>query len=86
MTRKARISARISETTREWLEKHVRRTGVKKDHLVEQALLHHLQALDDLPPEYLIQPRIIVSRKAGEKMLRQAEPAPALRDLMRGGQ
>jgi hypothetical protein len=70
------------------MEKHVRRTGVKKGHLVEQALLHHLRALDELPAEYIIHPRIVVSRKTGEKMLRQAEssePAPALRELMRDG-
>jgi len=64
------------------------RTGIKKGHLVEQALLHHLQALDELPAEFIIHPRIVVSRKAGEKLLREAEsaePTPALRQLMRDG-
>jgi len=82
------ISAPISETTRELLEKHVRRTGVKKGHLIEQALLHHLQALDALPAEYVIHPRIVVSRPTGERMLRKArtaKPTPALRKLMRDG-
>lgn len=62
--------------------------GVKKGNLVEQALLHHLQALDELPAEFIIHPHIVVSRKTGEKMLRQAEsaePTPALRELMRDG-
>jgi hypothetical protein len=88
MTKESQISAQISETTRELLEKHVRRTGVKKGHLVEQALLHHLQAFEELPIEYVIHPRIVVSRKAGEEMLRKAaspEPKPALRELMRDG-
>jgi hypothetical protein len=70
------------------MEKYVRRTGVKKGHLIEQALLHHLQALDELPSEYIIHSRIVVSRKTGEQMLRQAEsaePTPALRELMRDG-
>ena len=88
MRKETQISAQISVATRELMEKHVRRTGVKKGHLIEQALLHHLQALDELPAEYVVHPRIVVSRKTGEKMLRQAdsaEPAPALRDLMRDG-
>ena len=88
MAREIKISAQISETTRDLLEKRVGQTGVKKRHLFEQALLHHLQALDELPAEYIIHPRIVVSRKTGEAMLRQAEkaaPTPALRELMRDG-
>ncbi len=86
LAKRTQISARISATTRELLEKHVRTTGVKQGHLVEQALLHHLQALDALPAELIIQPRIVVSPKTGEAMLREAEsaePTSALRDLMR---
>ena len=88
MAKETQISAQISATTRDLMEQHVRRTGVKKGHLVEQALLHHLQALDELPVEYIIHPRIVVSRKTGEEMLRQAEsaePTAALRELMRDG-
>jgi hypothetical protein len=88
MAKETQISAQISETTREIMEKHVRQTGVKKGHLIEQALLHHLQALDELPTEYIVHPRIVVSRKTGEQMLREAEsapPTPALRKLMRDG-
>ncbi len=88
MPTETQISAQISETTRELLEKHVRQTGVKKGHLIEQALLHHLQALDELPAEYIIRPRIVVSRKTGEEMFRHAEsaePTPSLRKLMRDG-
>lgn len=88
MAKDTQISAQISETTRQLMEKHVRRTGVKKGHLVEQALLHHLQALEEIPAEYIIHPRIVVSRKTGEEMLRKAEnpsPTPALRELMRDG-
>ena len=88
MAKETQISAQISDTTRKLMEKHVRRTGVKKGHLVEQALLHHLQALDELPAEYLVHPRIVVSRKTGEELLRRSEssaPTPALRKLMRDG-
>lgn len=87
-SKETQISAQISETTRQLMEKHVRRTGVKKGYLVEQALLHHLQALDELPAEYIIHPRIVVSRATGEALLRQAEsaePTAALRKLLRDG-
>jgi hypothetical protein len=88
MSKDTQISAPISEATRDLMEKYVRRTGVKKGHLIEQALVHHLQALDELPAEYIVHPRIVVSRKTGEEILRQsesAEPTPALRALMRDG-
>ena len=88
MPKETQISALISETTRELMERHVGHTGVKKGHLVEQALLHHLQALHELPAEYVIHPRIVVSPKTGKAMLRQAErprPTSALRELMRDG-
>jgi hypothetical protein len=88
MPKETQISALISATTRERLERHVRATGVKKGHLIEQALLHHLQALDEIPAEYIIHPRIVVSRESFERVIEEAEnatPTQALRDLMRDG-
>jgi hypothetical protein len=86
MAKETQISAQISEMTRELMEKYVRRTGIKKGHLVEQALLHHLQALGEIPAEYLIHPRVVVSRETFEEMKDKAEnpkPTPALRELLR---
>jgi hypothetical protein len=88
MDKATQISALVSETTRELLERHVRATGVKKGHLVEQALRHHLQALQQLPADIIIHPRLVVTRKSGEAILREIEkgrPTDALRDLMRDG-
>ena len=88
MAKDTQISAQISETTRDLLERHTRQTGVKKGHLIEQALLHHLQALDALPAEYIVHPRLVVSRKTGDRLLRRsatATPTPALRKLLRDG-
>jgi hypothetical protein len=88
MSKDTQISAQISETTRERMEKYVRQTGVKKGHLMEQALLYHLRALDELPAEYIVPPRIVVSRKTGEGMLRRSisgKPTRALKRLMRDG-
>ena len=88
MERETQISALVSPATKELLERHVRATGVKKGHLVEQALRHHLCALQELPADVLIHPRLIVTRKSGEAILKQVgagKPSDALRRLMRDG-
>jgi len=88
MEQETQISARVSRTTKELLERYARATGVKKGHLVEQALRHHLQALQALPADIVVHPKLVVTRKSGEAILKQiakGRPAPALRVLMRDG-
>jgi hypothetical protein len=88
MEKETQISALVSRTTKELLERHARATGVKKSHLVEQALRHHLQALQELPTDVIVHPKIVVDRKSGEAILKEIErgrPNRALRDLMRDG-
>jgi hypothetical protein len=81
------ISAVVSRSTSELLERHARATGVKKGYLVEQALRHHLQALQELPADVITHPTLVVTRRSGQAMLKQMEsgrPSPALRRLLRG--
>jgi hypothetical protein len=88
MSKEIQISAQISVTTRTLLEERARQTGVKKGHLIEQALLHYLRALDELPTEYVVHPRLVVSRRVARGMLRKgkaSKPTSALRKLMRDG-
>ncbi len=88
MEKDSQISAVISQATKDLLERHVRATGVKKGHLIEQALRHHLQALHELPAEVIIHPKLVVTRRSGEAILKALEsgkPTKALRDLMRDG-
>lgn len=88
MDKDTQISAVVSETTRELLERYVRATGVKKGHLVEQALRHHLQALQELPADVIVRPTLVLTRKSGETVLKEigaARPTDALRDLLRDG-
>jgi len=88
MSKDIQISALVSRATKDLLERHVRATGVKKGHLVEQALRHHLQALDELPADVIVHPRLVVTRKSGQailKELRSGKPTDALRKLMRNG-
>lgn len=86
MERETQISAVVSRTTSELLERHVRATGVKKGHLVEQALRHHLQALQELPADVVAHPQIVVTKRSGAAILRQMESGKstaALRRLLR---
>ena len=82
------ISAYISEATKDKVERYAEAHGVKKGHLVEEALLHHLQALRELPADIVIPPRIIVSadsfEKAGKLIKKPRKSTKALRDLMAG--
>jgi hypothetical protein len=86
MEKETQISALVSRTTRDLLERHVRATGVKKGHLVEQALRHHLQALQALPADVIVHPKLVVTRKSGAAILKQmksGKSTKSLRDLMR---
>jgi hypothetical protein len=93
------MTIRLSRSESARIAAVARKRRISKTQVVREALqavakettgsaLDHLQALDELPAKYIIHPRIVVSRKAGEKMLRQAKsarPTPALRKLMRNG-
>jgi hypothetical protein len=82
------ISAFISETTKERVERYADARGVKKGRLIEEALLHHLQALQELPSDLIIPPRIELAAAAFQSVTelaaRPRKPTKALRDLMSG--
>jgi hypothetical protein len=81
------ISAHISKETKDRVERFVRARGVKKGFLVESALLHHLKALEELPADVIIPPRLVVSLKSGEALLKKiehpAEPTDAMKALLK---
>lgn len=79
------VSAVIAETTRDRLERFAKQHGVKKSHLIETAILHHLSALDELPADVVVPPVILLSREEGGDLIRRLEkpepPTPALKAL-----
>ena len=88
MEKQTQIAAFISLATKDRLERHSRATGVKKGHLVEQALQHYLVALEQLPADVMVHPKLVVTRASGEAILKQTQtgkPTRALRVLMRDG-
>lgn len=77
MRDETQISAHVSVSTKRELERYAEAHGVKQGRLVEDALLHHLQALKELPVDVIIPTRIVVSRESGERILeRLRRPAP----------
>lgn len=85
MEEETQISAVISVATRDLIERYVRATGMKKGHLIESALCHHLQALEELPLDAVAHPRLVVTRHSGQQILsriRTPKPSRALRELM----
>lgn len=79
------ISANISPETRDRLERYVRARGLKKGFVIEQALLHHLQAVSEIPEDAVIPPRLVVTAASGERLLERLEsqeaPNRAMREL-----
>ena len=84
MPRATQISAPISKETKLLLEQHVKATGVKKGHLVESALRYHLRALQELPADVMIPPRVVLTRRSFEALVKKlrspGRPTQALRD------
>ena len=82
------ISAYISEATKEMVERYAAAHGIKKGHLVEEALLHHLQALRELPADLVVPPRLLLTAESFAQVAAVVKtprkPTRALRDLMNG--
>ena len=82
------ISAYISESTRQAVEKYVAAHGVKKGHLIEEALLHHLKALRELPADIIIPTKIELSAESMQRVIEAMEsdegPTPSMMNLMAG--
>ncbi len=87
MTTTTQISAFISEETKSELDAYVKRRGVKKAHLIEEALLHHLQALREIPEDLIVPSRLVVTggvlAKIIERIDREDQPTESLKSLLR---
>lgn len=85
-TAPTQISAYISEETKSQMESYVRRKGVTKAFLIENALQHFLQALRELPEDLVIPARLVLSETSltqlAERLDDDEEPTLALKSLM----
>lgn len=79
------ISAHITEETKKRVEEYVATYGIKKGFFIETAILHHLQALQEIPEDLIVPPRLLVTQESGKKILKAIEspnpPAKAMKEL-----
>lgn len=79
----AQISVRLSRSTRELLDRYVKATGAPKGRVIEMALLHHLRAIEGLPADVVVSPRVVVSARSWRRILKEISsrkpPSRALR-------
>ncbi len=88
MSATTQVSAYISAETKAEIEAYVKRRGVKKAYLIEEALQHHLQALREIPEDLIIPSRLVLTETAmaeiAERITREGQPTEALKALFRG--
>lgn len=88
MSEQSQISATISAATKERLDRFVEMHGLKKNYVVEQALLYFMEARRELPNEGLLPARLVLDDaqfdRLTESLAHPAPPTEALRELMRG--
>jgi len=86
MSTSTQVSAYISEETKAQVEEYVKSHGVKKAYLIEEALLHHLQALREIPEDLIIASRLVLTGEAmaqiAERLDQEDQPTEALRALL----
>jgi uncharacterized protein (DUF1778 family) len=79
------ISAVISGSTKELVERYTEARGVKKGHLIEEALLYHLKALHELPADIIIPARIVVNEETAKALQERVDnpsaPTEAMEEL-----
>jgi len=87
MTDAAQISATVSAATKEKLDRFTESHGLKKNFVVEQALLYFMEARQELPEEALIPTRLVLEDDAFDRVVKLLEnppdPTVALRELLR---
>jgi uncharacterized protein (DUF1778 family) len=83
----SQISATVSAATKELLDRFSKSHGLKKNFVVEQALLYFMEARRELPDEALITVRLVLEDDAFDRLVELLEKPPpppaALRELMR---
>ena len=82
------VSATISATTKEKLDRFTEELGLKKNFVVEQALLYFMESRRELPEDAFIPTRIVLDEPGFDELVSRLEtksaPTDALRELMGG--
>ena len=83
MSDTTQISAHISVETKNRLDRYVRNFGVTRGHLIERALEHHLQALEEIPAHFIMPKRIVLSHESAVAVREMTERPPEPTDAMK---
>lgn len=82
------ISAYVSEETRALLDQAADAHGLKKGYVIEEALVHYLHALRELPADVLVPSHIVLTessaRSVVDALAHPRRPTEAMRALMAG--
>jgi uncharacterized protein (DUF1778 family) len=85
---RVQISAYVSEDTRALLDEAAEARGLDKGHLIEEALLHYLHALRELPADVIVPTRLALTEDAAREVAgllsEPRSPTPAMIALMTG--
>ncbi|MEN9595978.1 MAG: hypothetical protein RL236_412 [Pseudomonadota bacterium] len=80
------LAVELPDRTTALIESYSQKMGLEKNSFIEDALLRHLQALRELPMEFIIPNRIILSEEGMRQVLdlleNPPEPTEALKQLM----
>lgn len=84
----AQVSATISAATKDKLDRFTEQLGLKKNFVVEQALLFFMESRRELPDEAFIPTRLVLDDERFDELVARldapGEPTDRLVELMRG--
>lgn len=82
------ISAYVSEEAKVKLDRLAKARGLRKNFMLEQALLYYFRALEELPSEAFLPPRLVLSPDRFQQLVDLIEnpppPTAAMLELMHG--
>ncbi len=88
LTSPAQVSVTVSAETKDALDRFTDEHGLKKNFVVEQALLYFMEARRSLPDEAFTPTRVVLGNESFDALVARlgepAAPTPALVALMRG--
>lgn len=88
MPTEAQVSATISAATKDKLDRFTEQLGLKKNFVVEQALLFFMESRRELPDEAFVPTRLVLDDERFDELVARLDapgaPTDRLVELMRG--
>jgi len=77
------VSGYISQETKTTFEAFAKKSGQKKGFILEQALLHYINARQELPEDIVIPPTLTIDQQTFDELIdKEKAPSEALKKLM----